>query len=54
MKKSRIATLIVFFVLIPLTLIVGSRLSGRACYVTRTLVIVAADVPEKKKKSRTN
>ena len=45
MKKSRIATLIVFFVLIPLTLIVGSRLSGRAFYVTSTLVIVVAADP---------
>ena len=40
MKKSHIATLIVFLVLIPLTLILGSRLSGRAFYVTSTLVIV--------------
>ena len=30
MKKSHIATLIVFLVLIPLTLILGSRLSGRS------------------------
>ena len=45
MKKSRIATLIVFFVLIPLTLIVGSRLSGRAFYVTSTLVIVELLIP---------
>ena len=45
MKKSRIATLTVFFVLIPLTLIVGSRLSGRAFYVTSTLVIVELLIP---------
>ena len=45
MKKSRIATLIVFFVLIPLTLIVGSRLSGRAFYVTSTLVIAELLIP---------
>lgn len=45
MKKSRIATLIVFFVLIPLTLIVGSRLSGRAFYITSTLVIVELLIP---------
>lgn len=45
MKKSHIATLIVFFVLIPLTLIVGSRLSGRAFYVTSTLVIVELLIP---------
>lgn len=44
MKKSHIATLIVF-VLIPLTLIVGSRLSGRAFYVTSTLVIVELLIP---------
>lgn len=45
MKKSHIATLIVFFMLIPLTLIVGSRLSGRAFYVTSTLVIVELLIP---------
>ena len=45
MKKSHIATLTVFFVLIPLTLIVGSRLSGRAFYVTSTLVIVELLIP---------
>ena len=44
MKKSRIATLIVFFGLIPLTLIVGSRLSRRAFYVTSTLVIVVSRI----------
>ena len=45
MKKSHIATLIVFLVLIPLTLILGSRLSGRAFYVTSTLVIVELLIP---------
>ena len=45
MKKSHIATLIVFLVLIPLTLIVGGRLSGRAFYVTSTLVIVELLIP---------
>ena len=45
MKKSHIATLIVFLVLIPLTLVLGSRLSGRAFYVTSTLVIVELLIP---------
>ena len=45
MKKSHIATLIVFLVLIPLTLILGSRLSGRAFYITSTLVIVELLIP---------
>ena len=45
MKKSHIATLLVFLVLIPLTLVLGSRLSGRAFYVTSTLVIVELLIP---------
>lgn len=45
MKKSHIATLIVFLVLIPLTLVLGSRLSGRAFYVASTLVIVELLIP---------
>ena len=45
MKKSHIATLIVFFGVIPLTLALGSRLSGRAFYVTSTLVIVELLIP---------
>lgn len=45
MKKSHIATLIVFLGVIPLTLVLGSRLSGRAFYVTSTLVIVELLIP---------
>lgn len=45
MKKSHIATLIVFFGVIPLTLVLGSRLSSRAFYVTSTLVIVELLIP---------
>lgn len=45
MKKSRIATLIVFLVVIPLTLVLGSRLSGRAYYVTSTLIIAELLIP---------
>lgn len=45
MKKSNIATLIVLFVLIPLTLYLGSRLSGRAYYLTGTLIVVELLIP---------
>jgi len=45
MKKSTIATLIVFLVLIPLTLFLGSKLPGKAYYLTSTLVIIEILVP---------
>lgn len=45
MKKSNIATLIVFLILIPLTLFLGSRLSGRSYYITSTLVIIEILIP---------
>lgn len=45
MKKSNIATLIVFLILIPLTLFLGSRLSGRAYYITSTLIIIEILIP---------
>ncbi|MDD5863404.1 MAG: ECF transporter S component [Firmicutes bacterium] len=45
MKKSHIATLIVFLAVIPLTLALGSRLSGRTYYVSSTLVIAELLIP---------
>ena len=45
MKKSHLATLAVFFLLIPLTLYLGTRLSGRSYYVTGTLIIVELMIP---------
>lgn len=45
MKKSTVATLIVFLILIPLTLFLGSRLSGRSYYITSTLVIIEILIP---------
>jgi len=45
MKKSTIATLIVFLVLIPLTLFAGSKIPGRGYYITSTLVIVEILIP---------
>ena len=44
-KKSNIATLIVFFLLIPLTLYLGTKLSGRSYYITGTMIIVELMVP---------
>ena len=45
MKKSNIATLAVFLLLIPLTLFLGSRLSGRSYYITGTMIIVELMIP---------
>lgn len=45
MKKSNIATLIVFLLLIPLTLYLGTKLSGQNYYITGTLIIVQLMVP---------
>lgn len=45
MKKSRIASLIVLLVLIPLTLFLGTRLTGRAYYLTSTLVVMEILIP---------
>lgn len=45
MKKSHIATLLIFLVCIPATLIFGSRLSGRWYYATSTLVVIELLIP---------
>lgn len=45
MKKSTIATLAVFLVLIPLTLFLGLRLPGRVYYLTSTLIVVELLLP---------
>ena len=45
MKKSAAATLLVFFLLIPLTLCLGLHLPGKGHYLTSTLVIVEILIP---------
>ena len=45
MKKSHLATLLVFFVLIPLTLLLGKHLPGRKYYITTTLIIIELMLP---------
>ena len=45
MKKSHIATLLVFFLLIPATLYIGTLLPGRGYYITGTLIILELMVP---------
>ena len=45
MKKSHIATLLIFLLIIPATLYFGLRLTGRAYYLTSTLVIIEIIVP---------
>lgn len=44
-KTSRLAILLDFFLMIPLTLWFGLRLSGRGYYITSTLMIVELIVP---------
>ena len=45
MKKSRIVTLLVFFVLVPATLLIGVKLPGRSFYITGTLMILELMLP---------
>ncbi len=45
MKKSRIVTLLVFFLLVPVTLLVGVKLPGRSFYITGTLMILELMLP---------
>lgn len=45
MKKSHIATLITFFLLIPATLFLGVKLPGRTYYITGTLIILELMIP---------
>lgn len=45
MKKSNLATLLIFLLVIPATLILGSRMSGRSYYLTSTMIIVELLIP---------
>ena len=45
MKKSRIATLLVFLLLIPATLYLGVKLPGRSYYITGTAIIIELMIP---------
>lgn len=45
MKRSHIASLGVFLLLIPLTLFLGTRLPGRSYYITGTLIIIELMLP---------
>lgn len=45
MKRSTLATCIVLFVLIPLTLFAGTRLPGRSYYLTGTLIAIYLLIP---------
>jgi len=45
MKKSNVATLIVFLLLIPLTLFLGTKLTGRWYYLTGTLLMLELMLP---------
>lgn len=45
MKKSNVALLIMFFLLIPLTLFLGGKLPGRGYYITGVLIIAELMMP---------
>ena len=45
MKKSHIATLLIFLLAIPATLFLGSKLPGRWYYLTSTLIIIELLIP---------
>ena len=45
MKKSNIATLLVCFLLIPVTLYLGTKIPGRSYYITGTLIILELMIP---------
>ncbi len=45
MKKSNVALLIIFLLLIPLTLFLGGKLPGRGYYITGVLIIVELMMP---------
>lgn len=45
MKKSRIVSLLIFLLVVPATLILGSRMSGRWYYLTSTLIIMELLIP---------
>ena len=45
MKKSSIATAVIFCLVLPATLLMGSRISGRWYYLTSSLIIVELMIP---------
>lgn len=45
MKKSKIVSLLIFLLVVPVTLILGSKMSGRWYYLTSTLIIVELLIP---------
>ena len=45
MKKSNIVTLLIFFLLIPATLFLGTKIPGRSYYITSTLMVLELMVP---------
>lgn len=45
MKKSNIATLVVFLLLMPATLFLGSKLPGRSFYITGTAIVIEMLIP---------
>ena len=45
MKKSKLISLMIFLLVVPATLILGSRMDGRWYYLTSTLMIVELLIP---------
>ena len=45
MKKSNVVTLLVFLLMIPATLFLGTKIPGRSYYITGTLIILELMIP---------
>lgn len=45
MKKSYVLTLIIFILIIPITILLGSKLPGRGYYITAVLIIAELMIP---------
>jgi len=45
MKRSNIATILIFLLVVPATLILGSKMPGRWYYLTSTLIIIELLIP---------
>ena len=45
MKKSKLITLLIFLLVIPITLFLGTKIPGRGYYITGTLIIIEMLIP---------
>jgi energy-coupling factor transport system ATP-binding protein len=45
MKKTKLITLLIFLLVIPITLFLGTKIPGRGYYITGTLIIIEMLIP---------